>query len=202
MPPQQLSDKLVMRGPLRTRRSGRPLERARRGAPVPSDRCPVPRGHPRHGRAGLSELLTDQISVGTATLGQPANGLPAGVLDGTDVLLWWGHLAHDAVDARLASAAAMLELEGGSVVGWAKACAAPAPRPPGPATGPVRQWESRRRPPSGRSVCLDGTVIPVSRQASSFSSRLRLTDRGPGSRREVHLPIAVYWSLHPCCCSH
>src|SRR5918994_3945835 len=52
-----------------------------------------------------------------------------------------------------------------------------------------------------RSV-LDGTVIPVSRQASLFSSRLRLTDRGPGSRREVHLPpIAVYWSLHLCCCS-
>jgi hypothetical protein len=54
----------------------------------------------------------------------------------------------------LASAAAMLELEGGSVVGWAEACAAPAPRPPGPATGPVRQLESRRRPPSGRSVCF------------------------------------------------
>jgi hypothetical protein len=50
----------------------------------------------------LSELLTDQISVGTATLGRPANGLPAGVVDGTDVLLWWGHLAHDAVDDRLA----------------------------------------------------------------------------------------------------
>lgn len=50
---------------------------------------------------GLRELLADRVSVGTATLDQPDNGLPAGVLDGTDVLLWWGHLAHDAVDDDL-----------------------------------------------------------------------------------------------------
>jgi trehalose utilization protein len=51
---------------------------------------------------GLRELLGDHVTVGTATLDQPANGLPAEVLDGTDVLLWWGHLAHDAVDDHLA----------------------------------------------------------------------------------------------------
>ena len=39
---------------------------------------------------GLRELLADHVSVATATLDQPANGLPTGVLDGTDVLLWWG----------------------------------------------------------------------------------------------------------------
>jgi trehalose utilization protein len=33
----------------------------------------------------------------TATLAEPAHGLPAEVLDRTDVLLWWGHTAHDEV---------------------------------------------------------------------------------------------------------
>jgi trehalose utilization protein len=33
----------------------------------------------------------------TATLDEPVDGLPADVLDDTDVLAWWGHQAHDAV---------------------------------------------------------------------------------------------------------
>ena len=138
------------------------------------------------------------------------------------MLLWWGHLAHDAVDDRLAeevcrrvyggmgldlraalaSAAAMLELEGGSVAGWAEASAAPARDLLGRRLAPFVSWNLAGDHQAVDRSVLDGTVIPVSRQASSFSSRLRLTDHGPGSRREVHLPIAVYWSLHPCCCSH
>ena len=35
--------------------------------------------------------------VTTATLDEPHNGLPQAVIDDTDVLLWWGHKAHDAV---------------------------------------------------------------------------------------------------------
>jgi trehalose utilization protein len=35
--------------------------------------------------------------VQTATLEQPEHGLTETVLAGTDVLLWWGHLAHDQV---------------------------------------------------------------------------------------------------------
>ncbi len=31
-----------------------------------------------------------QINVRTATLDQPEHGLPADVLDSTDVLIWWG----------------------------------------------------------------------------------------------------------------
>jgi len=45
------------------------------------------------------------ITVRTATLDQPEHGLGGGVLDSTDVLIWWGHMAHgevsDAVAARV-----------------------------------------------------------------------------------------------------
>lgn len=39
----------------------------------------------------------DDLTVSTATLQQPEHGLSAGRLAETDVLLWWGHLAHDQV---------------------------------------------------------------------------------------------------------
>jgi len=47
----------------------------------------------------LADVLsrTPGLSVRTATLDQPEQGLPPAVLDPTDVLLWWGHAAHDAV---------------------------------------------------------------------------------------------------------
>lgn len=35
--------------------------------------------------------------IATAFLDQPENGLPAELLDRTDVLVWWGHLAHGEV---------------------------------------------------------------------------------------------------------
>src|SRR4051812_6833897 len=47
--------------------------------------------------AGLSELLGDEVRVRTATLEQPDHGLTQDVLDATDVLTWWGHIAHDQV---------------------------------------------------------------------------------------------------------
>lgn len=37
----------------------------------------------------------------TATLEQPEHGLPDEVLANTDVLIWWGHKAHDRVDDAL-----------------------------------------------------------------------------------------------------
>lgn len=43
---------------------------------------------------GLRELLGDEVRVRTATLAEPEHGLSAEVLDDTDVLLWWGHIAH------------------------------------------------------------------------------------------------------------
>mgnify|MGYP001166031801 CR=1 FL=1 len=36
--------------------------------------------------------------VGYATLREPEHGLTQEVIDGTDVLFWWGHKAHDQVD--------------------------------------------------------------------------------------------------------
>jgi trehalose utilization protein len=39
----------------------------------------------------------DDMTVQTATLEQPEHGLTEAVLAETDVLLWWGHLAHDQV---------------------------------------------------------------------------------------------------------
>src|SRR3989440_3474584 len=56
---------------------------------------------------GLHKTLADALgkqegwSVRTATLDEPDQGLPPGVLDNTDVLLWWGHAAHDAVADEL-----------------------------------------------------------------------------------------------------
>lgn len=37
------------------------------------------------------------FEVRTATLDEPEHGLTEQVLDATDVLLWWGHIAHDEV---------------------------------------------------------------------------------------------------------
>ncbi|WP_090482379.1 ThuA domain-containing protein [Nakamurella panacisegetis] len=45
---------------------------------------------------GLRELLP-QAQVRTAVLADPEHGLTEEVLAGTDVLLWWGHVAHDQV---------------------------------------------------------------------------------------------------------
>jgi trehalose utilization protein len=46
--------------------------------------------------AGLS--ADPEVEVATATLDQPEHGLPRDRLDATDVLLWWGHKAHGAVE--------------------------------------------------------------------------------------------------------
>ncbi|EWS82406.1 ThuA domain-containing protein [Brachybacterium phenoliresistens] len=47
---------------------------------------------------GLGELLGEQAEISTATLADPEHGLDEETLAATDVLLWWGHIAHDQVD--------------------------------------------------------------------------------------------------------
>ena len=47
--------------------------------------------------ATLADALSDVGKVRTATLSEPEHGLPADVLDTTDVLVWWGHDAHEDV---------------------------------------------------------------------------------------------------------
>ncbi len=49
-------------------------------------------------RHALAETLGDSFRIACATLDQPEHGLTNEVLENTDVLLWWGHAAHDQVD--------------------------------------------------------------------------------------------------------
>ncbi|QLG50468.1 ThuA domain-containing protein [Natrinema halophilum] len=45
----------------------------------------------------IADALDDEHDVGTATLDELDHGLTDDVLEATDVLLWWGHEAHDEV---------------------------------------------------------------------------------------------------------
>jgi trehalose utilization protein len=47
--------------------------------------------------AGLRELGGDRLTVATANIEDPDQGVPAKVLAETDVLLWWAHIRHDQV---------------------------------------------------------------------------------------------------------
>ena len=46
---------------------------------------------------GVQENLGEGVVVRTATLDEPEHGLTEEVLQGTDVLTWWGHAAHGEV---------------------------------------------------------------------------------------------------------
>lgn len=52
------------------------------------------------------------LTVRTATLDQPDQGLPDSVLNETDVLLWWGHKAHKDVDDGLVDRVQLRVLSG------------------------------------------------------------------------------------------
>ncbi len=60
--------------------------------------------HPR----GIHETIADalrldpELTVRTATMDQPECGLPEAVLQQTDVLFWWGHIANDQVPDEVA----------------------------------------------------------------------------------------------------
>ncbi len=43
----------------------------------------------------------DDMEIKTATLDEPDHGLPDDVLNNTDVLIWWGHMAHGDVEDRI-----------------------------------------------------------------------------------------------------
>jgi trehalose utilization protein len=64
-------------------------------------------GHLR-GRGGLA--------VRTALLDEPGQGLPPEVLDATDVLVWWGHVAHDEVRDELVDRVQKRVLDGMGLV--------------------------------------------------------------------------------------
>jgi Trehalose utilization protein len=53
--------------------------------------------YPNGIHAAIGEALSDIHNVRFATLDDPEHGLTDEVLNGTDVLLWWGHMAHHEV---------------------------------------------------------------------------------------------------------
>ncbi len=56
--------------------------------------------YPNGIHTALASKLQDEygLAVQTATLDEPEHGLTVDVLNHTDVLIWWGHIAHDEVD--------------------------------------------------------------------------------------------------------
>jgi trehalose utilization protein len=64
--------------------------------------------------AGLREHA--DMVVRTVTLDEPAQGLPPTVLESTDVLLWWGHVAHDEVADELVAQVQQRVLDGMGLV--------------------------------------------------------------------------------------
>ncbi len=46
--------------------------------------------------------VNDDLNIRAVTLDDPDNGLPDDVLNNTDVLIWWGHMAHEDVPDELA----------------------------------------------------------------------------------------------------
>ena len=61
--------------------------------------------------AGFLRAEVD-LAVRTATLDQPEHGLTAAVLDQTDVLIWWGHMAHGEVKDEIVERVRTRVLEG------------------------------------------------------------------------------------------
>jgi trehalose utilization protein len=68
--------------------------------------------------AALAAHFSSQpgLAAATATLDEPEHGLSAEVLARTDMLFWWGHLAHDKVDDAVAARVQEAVLDGMGLV--------------------------------------------------------------------------------------
>ncbi len=64
----------------------------------------------------LADALEDDHVVQTATLDEPEHGLTESVLADTDVLIWWGHRAHDEVAEEIVDRVQERVLEGMGLV--------------------------------------------------------------------------------------
>jgi trehalose utilization protein len=69
-----------------------------------------------HGAIAASLRPHADLSVGTAVLDEPEHGLTDAVLAATDVLLWWGHAAHDRVSDSVVARIHRRVLEGMGLV--------------------------------------------------------------------------------------
>lgn len=63
---------------------------------------------------GLRQNGIDDVR--TATLDEPEHGLDQGILDATQVLIWWGHLAHEEVREEIVDRVQQRVLEGMGLV--------------------------------------------------------------------------------------
>jgi trehalose utilization protein len=86
------------------------------GENVHERRNPVVAGHyPEGMHAAIAARIregVDGVEVRTATLDMLEHGLTESVLAATDVLTWWGHLAHDRVDDAVVARVQQRVLDG------------------------------------------------------------------------------------------
>jgi trehalose utilization protein len=61
--------------------------------------------YPKGMHEAIAGYLREQgdMTVRTATLDEPSHGLTDEVLENTDVMTWWGHMAHAEVDDKIAA---------------------------------------------------------------------------------------------------
>lgn len=78
----------------------------------PEVACHYPDGIHQVIADALEKSLGPLVNVRTATLEQPEHGLTDDVLAATDVILWWGHAAHDQVDDAIVAKLQRRVLEG------------------------------------------------------------------------------------------
>lgn len=82
----------------------------------PDVRAVYPEGMHEAIAAGLERQLGEEGDVRTSTLHGPECGLSDDLLDATDVLVWWGHVAHDEVTDERAARVQQRVLDGMGLV--------------------------------------------------------------------------------------
>ncbi len=75
---------------------------------------PIKSVYPNGIHGAIAEMLgkTTDFQIRTATLEMPSHGLTDEVLNDTDVLIWWAHIAHDKVSDEIAEKVAGRVLDG------------------------------------------------------------------------------------------
>ena len=76
--------------------------------------------HPNGLHETVAEIVRemgDEVEVRTAVLKDPEHGLTQEVLDNTDVLIWWGHMAHHLVEDEIVERVHKRILQGMGFIG-------------------------------------------------------------------------------------
>lgn len=66
--------------------------------------------------AYLRDAASSDMTIRTATLDEPEHGLPESVVKETDVMVWWGHVAHNEVQDAIVDRVQKRVLEGMGLV--------------------------------------------------------------------------------------